>query len=82
MQIFAAADPLSAAPIPPEPDDAAFAEFRRKVRAAEVLSAAMLRLLQRLRFTGRLSVVAQNGRVLKCGYEEGYFRARDSRLLP
>jgi hypothetical protein len=27
-----------------------------------------------LRFTGRLSVVVQNGEVLKSGYEEGYFR--------
>lgn len=63
-------------------DDAAFAELRRKVRAAELLSASTLRLLQRLRFTGRLSIVVQNGRVLKSGYEEGYFRARDSRLLP
>ncbi len=51
-----------------------FAEFRRKVRAAEVLSAATMRLLQGLNFTGRLSVIIQNGQVLKSGYEEGYFR--------
>lgn len=51
-----------------------FAEFRRKVRSAEVLSAAMERLLRALRFTGRVSVVVQNGHVLKSGYEEGYFR--------
>ena len=51
-----------------------FAEFRRKVRSAEVLSAAMERLLSSLHFTGRVSVVVQNGRVLKSGYEEGYFR--------
>ena len=51
-----------------------FGEFRRKVRAAEVLSASMERLLLALRFTGRVSVVMQNGRVLKSGYEEGYFR--------
>ena len=53
-----------------------FVEFRRKVRDAEVLSAAMERLLLALHFTGRLSVVVQNGRVLKSGYEEGYFRQR------
>jgi hypothetical protein len=53
-----------------------FVEFRRKVRAAEVLSAAMERLLQAVQFTGRVSVVVQNGRVLKSGYEEGYFRQR------
>jgi hypothetical protein len=53
-----------------------FVEFRRKVRAAEVLSAAMEKLLLALHFTGRVSVVVQNGRVLKSGYEEGYFRQR------
>lgn len=51
-----------------------FVEFRRKVRAAEVLSAAMEHLLKSLRFSGRVSVVVQNGRVLKSGYEEGFFR--------
>jgi len=44
------------------------------VQAAEMLSSAMERLLRELHFTGRLSVVVQNGRVLKSGYEEGYFR--------
>lgn len=58
----------------PPPDPApTFLEFRRKVRDAEVLSASLERLLWDLRFTGRLSVVVQNGRVLKSGYEEGYF---------
>lgn len=60
-----------------------FAEFRRKVRESELLSAAMERLLIALRFSGRLSVVVQNGRVLKSGYEEGYFtRRKDVRLVP
>ncbi len=58
-----------------------FVEFRRKVRSAEVLSAAMERLLLALRFTGRVSVVVQNGRVLKSGYEEGYFRQRGESSL-
>lgn len=53
-----------------------FLEFRRKVQQAELLSASMVRLLESLRFTGRLSVVVQNGQVLKSGYEEGYFRRR------
>jgi hypothetical protein len=57
-----------------ENDDKAFVEFRRKVRSADVLSAAVEQLLRALRFTGKLSVVVQNGRVLKSGYEEGYFR--------
>jgi hypothetical protein len=51
-----------------------FVEFRRKVRSAEVLSAAMEQLLWLLRFTGKVTVVVQNGQVLKSGYEEGYFR--------
>jgi hypothetical protein len=51
-----------------------FGEFRRKVKSAEVLSASMERLLLSLRFTGKVSVVMKNGRVLKSGYEEGYFR--------
>ena len=53
-----------------------FVEFRRKVRSAEVLSAAVERLLLSFHFTGRVTVVVQNGRVLKSGYEEGYFRRR------
>jgi hypothetical protein len=57
-----------------ENEESNFVEFRRKVRSAEVLSSAMERLLWSLRFTGRVSVVVQNGRVLKSGYEEGYFR--------
>jgi len=55
-------------------EERSFVEFRRKVRSAEVLSAAVEHLLRTLRFTGRLSVVVQNGTVLKSGYEEGYFR--------
>lgn len=55
-----------------------FGEFRRKVRAAEVLSAATQRLLQAVHFNGRLSVIVQNGEILKSGYEEGYFRKVES----
>jgi hypothetical protein len=63
-------------------DGKVFLEFRRKVQEAEVLSGAMQRLLTELRFSGRLSVVVQNGRVLKSGYEEGYFSRRsDKRML-
>ncbi len=63
-------------------DDAKFSEFRRKVRESEVLSSSIERLLMVLKFTGRLSVVVQNGRVLKSGYEEGYFSRRwDDRLV-
>jgi len=57
-------------------EDRNFSEFRRKVKSAEVLSASVERLLLSLRFTGKVSVVMQNGRVLKSGYEEGYFSQR------
>jgi hypothetical protein len=56
-----------------EGEESSFVEFRRKVRAAEMPSSAMERLLHH-QFTDRLNVVVQNGRVLKSGYEEGYFR--------
>jgi len=59
-------------------EERSFAEFRRKVRSAEVLSASMGRLLETLHFTGRLTVIIQNGQVLKSGYEEGYFRQTES----
>ncbi len=62
-------------------EDVGFVEFRRKVRSAEVLSPAIEKLLWSLHFTGRVSVVIQNGRVLKSGYEEGYFRQREPASL-
>lgn len=52
-----------------------FSDFRLKVRMSELLSASVLKLLWALRFTGRLTIILQNGRVLKSGYEEGYFRS-------
>lgn len=51
-----------------------FMELRRKVREAELLSGSVLKLLGQTRFTGKLTVIVQNGKVLKSGYEEGYFR--------
>jgi len=60
--------------LPEKGEQESFAEFRRKIRAAEILSAAMERVLTQIHFSGRVSVVVQNGRVLKSGYEEGYFR--------
>ena len=43
-----------------EGEESSSVEFRRKVRAAEMLSSAMERLLRQLQVTGRLSVVVQN----------------------
>ena len=63
-------------------DGSVFLEFRRKVREAEVLSGSMERLLSDLNFSGRVSVIVHNGRVLKSGYEEGYFtRRNDARMV-
>jgi hypothetical protein len=53
-----------------------FLEIRRKVKESELLSASVEKLLWQVRFSGRLSVVVQNGRVLRSGYEEGLFRRR------
>ena len=54
-----------------------FVELRRKVQLAQLLSASTESLLRSIQFTGRLSVIIQNGRVLKSGYEEGYFRQHE-----
>jgi hypothetical protein len=62
--------------VQPGEEERGFGEFRRKVRASELLSASLEKLLSAIHFTGRVSVVVQNGRVLKSGYEEGYFRSR------
>ena len=67
----------------PKTEERTFAELRRKVRRGELLSAATEKLLRNLRFSGRLSVVVQNGCILKSGYEEGYFSRRlEDRLVP
>lgn len=66
----------------PNIEDRSFAEFRRKIRGADLLSAATEKLLRSLRFSGRLCVVLQNGSILKSGYEEGYFsRRQDERMI-
>lgn len=66
----------------PDGQDSSFAELRRKVRHAEVLSSSFEKLLARTHFTGRVAVVVQNGRILKSGYEEGYFtRRQEDRMI-
>ena len=44
-----------------EPQAASFAELRRKVQLAQLLSSSTESLLRSVQFTGRLSVVIQNG---------------------
>lgn len=58
-----------------------FVEFRRKVRDSELLALGVSRLLREIRFSGRVSIVVQNGTVLKSGYEEGYFTRKDDGRL-
>ena len=65
----------------PSPEDRTFAEFRRRIKGAEVLSPTIEALMGHLKFSGRLSVVVQNGRVLKSGYEEGYFTRRQQQRM-
>ena len=62
-------------------NQATFAEFRCKVRDSELLASDVTQLLRAIRFSGRLSVVVQNGTILKSGYEEGYFTRRDEQRL-
>jgi hypothetical protein len=57
-----------------EEDGSNYLEFRRKMKYLEVLSASMEQLLRSMRFTGKVNVQIENGRVLKSQYEEGYFR--------
>ena|SRR6516165_434287 len=58
-------------------DERTLIELRRKVQSSELLSAATERLLWKMKFNGHLTILVQNGRVLKSGYEEGYFRRRN-----
>jgi hypothetical protein len=63
-------------------EDRAFQKLRRKIREAEILNSSVESLLENVRFTGRISVVVQNGKILKSGYEEGYFtRRQDERMV-
>jgi hypothetical protein len=67
----------------PNTEDTTFAELRRKIRDGELLSASVERLVRNLRFSGRLCIVVQNGRILKSGYEESYFSRRlEVRMMP
>jgi hypothetical protein len=66
----------------PNLEDKYFVDFRRRIKEAEVLPEEMKLLMGHLKFSGRISVVVQNGRILKAGYEEGYFtRRQEHRLL-
>jgi len=56
--------------------ETAFVEFRRKVQNSELLAMGVAKLLREIYFTGRVSVVVQNGVVLKSGYEEAISPAR------
>jgi len=66
----------------PLSEDVMFLEFRNKIRCGDVASSSIESLLRRLKFSGRLCLIVQNGKILKAGYEEGYFsRREDTRLV-
>ena len=58
-------------------DENIFLELRRKVQESGLLAAATERLLHKMKFNGRLTVVIHNGRIFKSAYEEGYFRRKN-----
>jgi hypothetical protein len=58
-------------------EELSFGEFRRKVRDSELLSSSTTRLAKAIGYNGRVSIIFEHGRVLKTGYEEGYFSHRD-----
>ncbi len=62
---------------PPPDDGELFLLFRRKVQNSELLSASTVKLAQAIKFTGRLTVVLQNGQTQKSNYAEGYFRRKE-----
>ena len=53
-----------------------FAEFRRKLATGEVVSRAMEKLAEALRFSGRITITFHQGKVTKTVLEESYFRGR------
>ena len=69
-----------AGPDPRSADERIFLELRLKVQESELLAAATERLLVKMRFNGRLTVVVHNGRIFKSAYEEGYFRRKNDLL--
>jgi len=66
---------LRAAPAEPQ---RLFAEFRRKLATGEVVSRAMEKLAEALRFSGRITITFHQGKVTKTVLEESYFRGRAS----
>ena len=65
-----------------ENEEKSFGEFRRKVRSAESCQPRWSGCCVTSTFSGKLSVVVQNGTVLESGYEEGYFRQQEPRMAP
>lgn len=53
-----------------------FAEFRRKLATGELLSRAVERLAEALRFSGRITVTFHQGKMTKTVLEESYFRTK------
>jgi hypothetical protein len=58
------------------PEQRLFGEFRRKMATGEALSAALQKLAEAVRFSGRLTITFHQGKVTKTVMEEAYFRGR------
>lgn len=53
-----------------------FSEFRRKLAMHEVLSKALEKLAQALRFSGRITITFHQGRITKSTMKEAYYGGR------
>lgn len=60
----------------PASEQAIFCEFRRKIAAGEAISRAFGKLLEALRFSGRITITFHQGKLTKSVLEEAYFRGR------
>jgi hypothetical protein len=66
----------------PEAVGDAFTELRREVSNREFLSSACAKLLLQTHSTGRLTRVGQNRPILKSGYQPGFTRRKEERMVP
>lgn len=53
-----------------------FAELRRKLACGETLARAVEKLLEALRFSGRITLTFHQGKLTKTVLEESYIRSR------
>ena len=81
QEIFAGTSSELSAPAENSRSEEMFLHFRQKVQESSLLSASTEKLLAELRFCGQITVVINNGNILKSSYGEGYFRKKPSRSV-